>query len=220
MLTLLERAAELLFPPKCVFCRTLLTGEESGLCRSCQKNLPWLSGAAAETTGEFFSLCISPLRYEQDVRESIRRYKFSGAAHYAGAYGPLLARCVREHLSALPEVVTWAPLSKKRLRQRGYDQAALLARAAAGHLNLPAVPLLAKTRHIRPQSSLSGEAAARRANVLGAYQAACPEQTAGRRVLLVDDVVTSGSTLSECARILRAAGAADVVCCTLAKAGK
>ena len=56
--------------------------------------------------------------------------------------------------------------------------------------------------------------------VLGAYQAACPEQTAGRRVLLVDDVVTSGSTLSECARILRTAGAADVVCCTLAKAGK
>ena len=84
-------------------------------------------------------------------------------------------------------------------------------------LELPAEPLLKKVRHTAPQSGLEGESA-RRANALGAYESLPGAGTAGRRVLLVDDVVTSGATLGECARVLCQAGAAEVACLTLAQA--
>lgn len=80
-----------------------------------------------------------------------------------------------------------------------------------------AVETLRKGRNTQAQSGLDDDAA-RRANVLGAYTIVDPELVEGKRVLLIDDVITTGSTISECARVLRSAGAADVVCATLARA--
>lgn len=210
---------DLLFPPRCVFCEKLLkTGEEHGLCAACQRELPWLLDGRAERKPEFVSLCVSPLRYQDNVRRSIHRYKFSGHSGYAGAYGRLTAQCVQDHLNGRFDLITWVPISRKRLKQRGYDQTALLARAAAGELGCQAVCTLRKTRENQAQSGLKEEAA-RKANVLGVYAVTDPELVAGKRILLIDDVVTTGSTLSECARTLRTYGAADVVCAALAAAG-
>ena len=114
-------------------------------------------------------------------------------------------------------MVTWVPVSRHRLRKRGYDQAELLARAACRVWSVKPERLLRKVQDNPAQSGLT-EAAARRANVLGVYRA--PDAAAGLRVLLADDVVTTGSTLSECARTLLTAGAAEVVCVTLAQARK
>ena len=208
---------DLLFPPKCVFCGKLLATGERDFCPRCQRELPWLEGAAAEQKGEFFSLCASPLRYRDRVRDSVRRYKFHGRRGYAGAYGRLLAQCVHDHLAGKYDLISWVPLSPRRRRQRGYDQAFLLARAAARALGENPVETLRKGRHTQAQSGLEGEAE-RRANVLGAYSAADPALVAGKRVLLIDDVVTTGATFSECARVLRTAGAKDVVCAALARA--
>ena len=208
---------DLLFPPKCVFCGKLLSGDEHGFCGECQKTLPWLIEDAAEQKGEFFSLCVSPLRYQDDVRESLRRYKFSGQQGYCRVYGPLLAQCLHDHLEGQYDLITWVPLSARRLRERGYDQARLLAEAAAKELGTTAVSTLRKRRHNNAQSGLDGEAA-RRANVLGAYEVIAPELIRGKRVLLIDDIVTTGATLSECARVLRTAGAENVVCAAVARA--
>ena len=87
----------------------------------------------------------------------------------------------------------------------------------AERLKLPAAATLVKARHTRPQSGLDS-AEARRANALGAYALLPGVDVAGKRVLLADDVVTSGATLSECARTLLEAGAAEVWCVTLAQA--
>ena len=208
---------DLLFPPKCVFCGKILPTGVKHLCSACQKDLPWLEGPAAEQTGEFFSLCASPLRYQDKVRDSIRRYKFQGRRGYHKAYGLLVAQCVHDHLAVKYDLITWVPLSDKRKKERGYDQAFLLASAAALELDDVAVETLRKGRDNAAQSGLEGEAE-RRANVLGAYQPVDPELVEGKRILLIDDVVTTGSTLSECARMLRSMGAADVVCATLARA--
>ena len=208
---------DLLFPPKCVFCGRLLRRGESGMCPDCQRELPWLTEEAAEQEGEFFSLCVSPLRYQDKVRDSIHRYKFSGRQGYARIYGTLVAQCISDHLAGRYDLITWVPLSRARRRERGYDQAFLLANAAALALGDVAVETLRKERHTQAQSSLEDESA-RRANVLGAYEIVDPELIEGRRVLLVDDVITTGATISECARILRTFGAADVVCATLARA--
>ena len=212
-----EWLLDLLFPPKCVFCGKVLSGGERGFCARCQKELPWLEGAAAEQSGEFFSLCASPLAYRDQVRDSIRRYKFKGRRGYHRTYGRLVAQCVRGHLAGRYDLITWVPLSDRRRKERGYDQAFLLCSAAALELGGTAVETLRKDRNTRAQSGLDDDGA-RRANVLGAYAIVDPERVAGKRVLLIDDVITTGSTISECARILRAAGASDVVCATLARA--
>ena len=101
---------------------------------------------------------------------------------------------------------TGVPVSAKRRRSRGYDQTELLAHAVARELELPCTQTLQKIRH-NPAQSSQRDAAARRANVLGAYRAVSPERFAGRSVLLIDDILTTGATLSECSRVLLTAGA-------------
>lgn len=213
----LDVLLDLIFPPRCVFCQTLMEDGEGPVCGHCIRALPYTYGSGAEQTCPEISLAVSPLRYEGEVRESIRRYKFHGRKWYASAYGPLVAQCVEEHLSGRFDLISWVPLSEKRRRERGYDQAFLLARAVGHELGMDPVSTLRKARNNPAQSGLTG-AEDRRANVQGVYECAHPEAVAGQRVLLLDDVLTTGSTLSECARILRGAGAADVVCATLARA--
>lgn len=208
---------DLIFPPRCVFCSKVLTYTRNHICDNCQKELPWIVGQAAEQKFEFVSLCASPLWYQGEVRESIHRYKFSNRSMYAKPYGRLVAQCVADHLSGKYDLITWVPLSGKSLKKRGYDQAMLLAMAASLELNDVAVETLRKKRNTDAQSSLKEEAD-RRANVLGAYEIVDPVLVEGKRILLIDDVVTTGSTLSECARILLTYGASDVVCATLCRA--
>lgn len=205
---------DLLFPPKCPFCGKLLEKGHS-LCPDCQRTLPWLTGGAGEKEVELTAGCVTPLRYEGAVREGIHSYKFGGKSARAAAFGTFIAQCVREH-GVRADLVSWPPLSKKRLRERGYDQAELLARRVGRELALPVAATLTKA-HRPAQSGLEGEGA-RRANLLGAYTALAPEGFRGKTILLVDDVVTTGATLSECARTLRLAGAEAVVCAALARA--
>lgn len=206
---------DLLFPPKCPFCGRLLEKGEL-ICPDCRRDLPWLSGPAAETQVELTGGCVSALRYQDKVRTAIHGYKFSGRSARSGSFGGLMARAAADHGLAA-DMVSWPSLSKKRLRQRGYDQGELLAREVGRHLDLPVLRTLDKAD--RPaQSSLEGEAE-RRANLLGAYTVIEPEAIQGKRILLVDDVVTTGTTLSECAKTLRLAGGGEILCVTLAKAG-
>ncbi|GAA6393381.1 DNA utilization protein GntX [uncultured Clostridium sp.] len=213
-----EALLDLLFPPKCPFCQRLLHDPRAPLCPNCQASLPWLTGRAGERRVDFTQGCWSPLAYQAQVREAVQRYKFAPAPAYGRPFGLLMAQCARDQ-GVEAELVTWAPLSKKRRRKRGFDQGELLARTVGECLALPVLPLLEKSRHTVPQSSLP-DGAARRANALGAYSLLPGRRIEGGRVLLVDDVVTSGATLSECARLLCQGGAKQVLCLTLAQAGE
>lgn len=210
-------ALDLLFPPKCPFCQALLEDPRALLCPRCQTGLPWLTGREAERKVEFADGCFSPLAYHNQVPEAVRRYKFSRVRSCRKSFGVLMAQCTQDHLDDQPDCVVWAPLSRRRLRQRGFDQAELLARVLGKELSLPTLPTLKKVRDTRPQSELTEESA-RRANALGAYALLPGISLAGKRLLLVDDVVTSGATLRECARLLRQAGAGRIWCVTLAQA--
>lgn len=207
---------ELLFPTKCPFCGKLLKQGQTLLCPDCQRDLPWTQGERQKV--EFVSQCVSPLWYRDLVRLSHHRYKFRGIQAYAVPYARLMAQCVNDRLQGEFDMITWVPLSRFRRWRRGYDQAQLLAERLGEELGTPCEPLLRKVRNTKAQSGLKGESR-RRANVLGAYAACRKARPEGRRILLVDDVVTTGSTLSECARMLLSVGAAQVVCVTLAMAG-
>lgn len=215
-MSFLEAILDLLYPPKCPFCGKLL---EKGhlLCPECEGKLPWLSGNRAEREVELTGGCVSVVEYDDRVRKGVHAFKFQGKSARSGAFGLLIAQCVKDQ-GITADLITWPPLSKKRLRERGYDQAQLLAEKVGKELALPVLRTLKKEH--RPAQSGLEDKAERRANVLGAYAAIDAETFRGKRVLLIDDVFTTGSTLSECAKVLRLAGAEAVVCATLARAEK
>lgn len=207
-----EKLLDLIFPPRCAFCRAVGV---HGVCPDCERSLPYASTQLCE--GAQFGKCASPLLYEGAVRESLLRFKFHGVQSAAEGYGQLLARCAAEELGGEFDTVTWVPVSGERERERGYDQAYLLAEEAARLWGVEPVRLLRKVRNNAAQSGLSS-AAERRGNVLGVYRAENIERITGARILLIDDILTTGSTLGECVRVLKEAGAESVVCATLARA--
>ena len=212
-----EKVLDLLFPPKCPYCQKLLDEPRAPVCPRCQASLPWLEGRAGERKIDLADGCYSPLAYGEMVREAIHRYKFHRVRALGRPFAALMARCLADRLPDGADLICWAPLSRERFRERGFNQAELLAREVGRLLSIPAGPALEKVRDTRPQSELEEESA-RRANARGAYALLPGADLTGKRVVLVDDVVTSGSTLSECAALLRRAGAERVFCLTLAKA--
>ena len=197
----------LLFPPKCVLCQKLLERGQDDLCPACRQNTREFSYAKKNIS--FIAGWTALWYYEGNVRDSLMRFKFSGRRSYAASYGKLLAMRLLKDEMANFDILTWVPISAKRLQKRGYDQVQLLADAVGQELGTAPVATLSKVRHNAPQSSLSN-ADARRANVLGVYRVNDPALIQGKRILLLDDIVTTGATVSECARTLMTAGAKEV----------
>jgi ComF family protein len=205
----------LLFPPKCILCKTILSKDETDLCHNCRKNAPEFSRAKSNIP--FIAHWTALWYYKDDVRKSIHRFKFGNHRHYAAPYARLLAVRLLEVYSEPFDFLTWVPVSGLRKLKRGYDQSALLAKAVALELGVPAVSALKKVRHTPPQSQLR-DAAQRRANVLGAYRIVKKTNLTGKRILLLDDVITTGATASECAKTLLSANAKEVCFAAIAAA--
>lgn len=210
-----DRVLDWFFPSKCIFCRKVL--DNTDLCEECASKLPYTKGDSISQKFPHIKTCVSPLFYDGEVREAILRYKFWGMAVYAHRFGLIIADCVENNLDCGDiDVISYVPLSRKRLRKRGYNQAQLLAETVSCELGIACVPTLKKPVDNPAQSGTknSGE---RRKNVQGVYAADKKTDIAGKSVLLIDDVVTTGSTLSECAKTLKEAGALYVYCATIAR---
>ena len=206
---------ETLFPRKCILCGKVLKDQELDLCRRCREETP-------EVTSE--RELLSPLAdwtavwyYDDHVRESILRYKFGGTACYADAYGRILGMRILRDFPEKFDLLTWVPVSQKRRRKRGYDQGELLAQAVGREIGMEPVRLLCKVRDNPAQSGIS-DPDERQANVSGVYRSICPELVSGKRILLLDDVITTGATAGECARMLLESGAEEVYCAAVAAA--
>jgi ComF family protein len=179
------------------------------LCPGCRLDPPAFARARA------VALHTGPLA------EAVRRFKYDGRYALGPGLAALLARDAPSELLGWAELAAPVPLHPWRLLRRGFNQAQELARGLQRHHGLAVAPrLLTRLRHTRPQVGLSPRQ--RVANVAWAF-GVNPRQThlaRGRRVLLLDDVLTTGATVSECARVLLAAGAAEVSVLTLTRAGK
>ncbi len=209
---ILQWLGELLFPPKCILCRRILEAEELDLCHKCRAESPqW---AARHTQYLFVESLTAVWYYEGHVRESILRYKFNGYRHYARGYGRLLAMQLQD---VEFDTLTWIPVSQKRKKKRGFDQVQLLAESVGRELGVTPVALLEKPRDNPPQSHITGRAE-RKANVLGVYAPLNLGHIKGKKILLLDDIITTGATAGECARVLLTAGATEVHCAVIAAA--
>ena len=208
----LRSLATLLFPPHCAFCGKVGV---QGVCPACEKTLPYCKTPFHERAE--IGACLAPLKYEGIVRDALLNYKFHGSQSRCTGFGDLLAQAAAEHFGGQFDLVTFVPVSKKRRRERGYDQSYLLARETCRHWDTAPAALLQKTKDNPAQSSLSSREE-RQKNVVGAYTAVNEDKIRGRRILLIDDILTTGATLREAARVLRDAGAEKVICATLAAA--
>ena len=204
-----------LAPPRCVLCEEPGLPGPLDLCAGCLAELPGVDPVDSFESHAFDLVCC-PWRFDFPVDALVRALKFHGERAYARLLGTLLAR-ERLHCDApLPSLVVPVPLHPLRLRERGYNQAAELARFAARELALPLDRgLLRRTRPTRGQTGLG--ALQRMQNVAGAF-AATRALRGAPRLALVDDVVTTGSTVLAAAAALRAAGAGSVELWVVARA--
>lgn len=202
---------DFLFPRRCPFCGAPV-GKEL-LCEKCRHTLPFTDEHALRSGT--FGQCAAPLYYEEAVREAILQFKFKARLGGLSCFGSLMAECAAEYYSGAFDAITWVPVSQKRLKKRGFDQTRYLTASLCVDWHVAPIETLKKVVDNPAQSTLES-AEERRANVLGVYEAVNAEQFRGKRLLLVDDILTTGATLSECVRVLKEAGAAEVMCLTLA----
>lgn len=204
---MLKWIIDFFFPPKCPFCGKIVQ-DSFAYCGEC--TLPQSHDYFLVGDGLW---CYAPFWYEGKAKEALLRYKFSGLRQYAPCFGRLMAD---NPLSRQPfDYVSWAPLSAKRRRQRGYDQAELLARALAKELGLEAKAILRKRKDTKAQSSLLDEDA-RFENAKDVYTLG-EVDVRGANILLVDDVITTGATMLSCYEVLKQAGAGTVAFVSLAR---
>ena len=189
----------------CVLCRTPFLNpaplDEQGRCGLCRRGL------------RGFDVAYSFGAYEDTLRKLIHLFKYSRIRTLAGPLGELIASAVPRDQSF--DAVVPVPLYWRRRLERGFNQSELLARAVARRYGVRVTNAVRRGRATSTQAGLSN--AKRRANVAGAFTVKRPRAVAGLRVLLVDDVMTTGATAAECARALRKAGASYVALLTLAR---
>lgn len=212
-----ERLIQVLCPKTCVVCREPIE-EHSELCPSCQKALLWTNAKQnAAQNGMYFDRAIAPLYYTEQFKNSFHRYKFTGQWQYSGVYGAWMWQCLQEQEPDWKrfDYITWTPISRLRWLKRGYDQSKRLAQVVARESALPLVATL--HRKHTPEQSHTQHAEQRWSNVKDAYCIRPRADVSGKRILLVDDIITTGATLEEASSVLKKAGAQEVCCLTLAR---
>lgn len=227
------------YPSLCRCCEQPLgLSQVPYLCDDCWDKIPWISPPYCDLCGcplpsqfPFPYLCHecernpAPFRsrslavYAGALREAIHLLKYENKRVFCKHFDRLIEDFAPYLAEAGPYAGVLAiPLHKRRYRERGFNQSELIARSVANHLAVPLLQnQLRRTRHTRPQSALSTPSH-RRQNIRGAFAVSNPEGLKGQRLLLVDDIHTTGATLREAIRVLREAGAAEVVVFTLARA--
>jgi ComF family protein len=231
---------DLCFPRRCAACeKTWLLSQQGYWCSDCLQQIPWVQAPLCPCCGRPFQnspdapnhLCEQCLRgefafdaahsalvYTGTIRDRIHQLKFGGQLHWAPALADLLLQAVGTGpLICQTDLILPVPLHIKRLKQRGFNQSGLIAQALGKRCALP-VPwgVLVRHRFTQPQTRLGRDE--RLKNVHDAFSVAGPSLVKGRSILLIDDVFTTGTTLNECARVLKNAGSRKVRALTIARA--
>jgi ComF family protein len=175
--------------------------DETGRCALCRLGL------------QGFDAVYSYGSYEGSLRELVHLFKYSGVRPLARTFGQFMVRALPRETAF--DVIVPMPLHWFKQWQRGFNQSDLLAREIGRKWNVPVRSLIRRRKNTSPQAGLTN--AKRRANVSGAFHMTRGRSLAGMRVLLIDDVVTTGATASACARVLKRAGAAHVALLALAR---
>jgi len=222
-----QKALNFLFPPRCVSCGK----GEAFLCRKCHNKLIYLQPPLCIRcskpiyTGTICHKCQSQIwdidgiysifKYGGAIRQAIIQFKYENIKVLADPLSHFMVEYLKKHHLSF-DIIIPVPIHRRRLRERGYNQSSLLAQRLSRMTRIPvAEGSLIRTKHTSPQAK-TDNVEQRRKNIRNAFKCV-NHDISGKRILLIDDVCTSGATLNSCAASLKSVGAASVWGLTLAK---
>ncbi|MCL5773123.1 MAG: ComF family protein [Firmicutes bacterium] len=223
---------DVFFPPLCVFCGCF---DEKSLCKNCRKKIEFIGNSCCKLCGyplnklndsavcdckvERFSFekAVSAAVYEGSLKDAIHRFKYYRKKVLAHAFSRLMEECYRNFIKDPVDFIVPVPLFKKKESERGYNQSELLAKNLGKFLGIPVRNFILRIKDTASQTKLGRTE--RRENVKSAFQYQGPPGMEAK-VLIVDDIMTTGATVNECARILKEAGNFKVYVLTLARGVK
>ena len=213
-MNVLQRVLDLLWPRNCEICGRPVDREARYICADCLNRIPFVR---PEDGMYEIDDAASAVRFECETREMINGYKFRSHIWLKDDFVDWMEAAARAKFDvAAIDAVVAIPTTLGHKLNRGYNQSAMMAEALAKRLERKFLArAVTRIGHPKRQSSLSEEE--RRENVKGTFAVREPSLVRGRTILLVDDIMTTGATLSECAKTLKAAGAWRVWCLTLAR---
>lgn len=207
-----------LFPKRCIFCDEVIEYDKN-MCENCTeifapvqivRCIPYMSG-------ERFAKCISPFLYTGGIRKAILNLKFHNVRSNLDFFANSIVEKILENTDVSDiDYICFVPMHKKDLEDRGYNQSELLANALSDILKIPVKDVLVKTHETYTQHELGAEERSR--NLLGAFSVIGERNIKNKNFILCDDIVTTGSTLKECVKVLKHHGAGKIICCTIASA--
>ncbi|MBR1756510.1 MAG: ComF family protein [Alphaproteobacteria bacterium] len=240
---LLKYFINTILPPRCIRCGKILS-ERNGLCADCFQKInfvaepycarcgvPFVSQSEQyNSIGQLCGACLHEKRpvfalrrfafvYDDEAKNLVLGFKFLDKTNYAEVLANMLRRAGADIWQQQPDLLIPVPIHRRRLLERKYNQSALLARELAKQTGITAeYSALQRVRHTVPQVQLSGQA--RRHNLKHAFDVKSVQKIKGKKVVLIDDVETTGATLNECAKALKKAGASKIYALTLARTMK
>jgi len=231
--SLLQRLISTVYPPRCVLCGCHGFGDMD-ICEDCYQDLPWIGSACVQCAiplsqhggdhlkcglclkeAPLFDRSFSLFSYEKEAVTLIHQLKFNEKLANSRLLGNMLADAIDKNAIELPDCILPVPLYKKRLRQRGFNQSIELARPVANTFGIP-LDLRSVKRMRDTQSQTELDKKQRRKNIRAAFEVM--EPLSSQHVVVVDDVVTTTSTVNEIARILKRAGVRRVDVWSIARA--
>ena len=203
MLVAVENA---FFPARCPYCDKVIHHDQYA-CEECKAKMPELPITNYIEGGY---RCTSPFLYKERFSESVKAFKFRNRPQYAKALAFAVVTSLNITGDLRYDYITCVPMHPKLKNRRGYNQSELLAKECAKLMGVKYIDALEKFKQNKPQHSLKGSE--RRKNVKGVYRAINKDKIKGKKILLIDDIITTGNTLSECAKMLKKSGCEEIDC--------
>ena len=207
-----------IYPKKCPFCKTVID-RNLFLCSDCAKSIKSHKYEAIIEIADLDKeiICLSPFAYDGKIRQAICDYKFKGITDYSDFFSIKISEIIKGTLKKV-DFITSVPLHKLRQKERGFNQSEIIASKVGKILGIQYKELLVKIKKNKIQHELSGSE--RSQNVLGVYKSTNEKFIEGKSIILCDDILTTGNTLKECAKMLLKSGAKEIYCVTVATAKK
>lgn len=197
----------------CYICLSEEDKEREYFCKSCYENLE-LEHGRAENKLEYIDEKYFSAIYNRFLRETIREFKFHGKNYLAKPLGELLLDTIRENNISDIDLIVPVPMSRRKKAKRGYNQSELLAKYVSGKTGIPMDSKnLVKIKNTKAQSGL--DSLERKKNLIGVFKTKREEIFRDKKILLIDDIITTGSTLEECGKVLKNSHVKEITALTL-----
>lgn len=235
----MKRILELFFPEKhiCFMCEDYGKDISGNLCSICKEKLVFIKMNSCSICGRkiehdeeaesiikckecirhphYYTKSVSPLSYEKDIKQAIYNFKYNDRQHMHSLFGRLMIESILENDLEHLDIVVPVPLYKDRERKRGFNQAELLAKYISVHLKLE-LDTKNLTREIQTKAQNKLDRGQRKRNISGVFGLKDKQAFVHKKILLIDDIYTTGSTVDECSKLILEYGASQVFVSTLA----